>query len=187
MIAKFLATARATIIPPWAKWLAFLVLLSAVYGMGRLHEARRGADAHAEYVSKQASQTVFIVKRQVEVVAKIETKWRDRIQKVYIKGDEIEKQVPVYITRDDDARFGVNAGFVRNHDAAWSGELAKPGSDADREPAGIPLSVIGEVEASNATACRAWREQALGWRDFYAKQQIAINGKAGDWFKATPD
>lgn len=184
MLSNFAATARATVIPPWAKWLAFLILLSTVYGMGRLHEARRGADAHAEYVSKQAAQTVVIFKKQVEVVIQTEIEYRDRIHKVYIKGEEIEKVVDHYITPADDERYRVNAGFVRIHAAAWTGLAPGPVEDADREPAGIPLSAVGQVEVENATICRAWREQAFGWREFYSRQQVAINGKAGEWAKA---
>ena len=69
-------------------------------------------------------------------------------------------------------------------DAAWSGDPAGPASDSDREPADVPLDAIAAAEVGNATSCRAWREQALGWREFYAGQQVAINGKAGAWAAA---
>ncbi|WEF35770.1 hypothetical protein [Pseudoduganella chitinolytica] len=77
-----------------------------------------------------------------------------------MKGDEIEKLVPVYVTRADDDRYGVNAGFVRSYNAAWAGEPAGPAAESDRDAAGIPLSEVAEVDAHNATACRAWRELA---------------------------
>lgn len=48
-----------------------------------------------------------------------EIKYRDSIQKIYIKGEVIEKQVPVYIAEADDALYGVNVGFVRSYNAAW--------------------------------------------------------------------
>lgn len=70
---------------------------------------------------------------------------------------------------------------MRVLDAAWSGDPVGPASDSGREPAGVPLAAIAAIEAGNATSCRAWREQALGWRNFYAGQQVAINGKAGAW------
>jgi hypothetical protein len=84
----------------------------------------------------------------------------------------------VYVTPGDDTSFGVNAGFVRIYNAAWSGDDPGPASDFDREPAGISLSEIAEADAHNATSCRAWREQALSWREFYANLK-AITDAAG--------
>jgi hypothetical protein len=169
------------VLPWWARWAALAGLCVATYGTGRLQEARRGADAMLAYVGKQAAQTARIGQLQAKVVTVVETKYRDRIQHVYEEGKQIEVEIPKYITLADDQLFAVNAGFVRVVDAAWSGDPAGPAADSDRGPAGVPLDRIAEVEAGNATSCRAWREQALGWRAFYAGQQVAVNGRAGDW------
>jgi hypothetical protein len=118
---------------------------------------------------------VAIVRAQQEVVVQTEIKYRDRIKTVYLKGEEIEKLVPVYVTRADDDRYGVNAGFVRVYNAAWAGEPAGAAVDTDRETANVPLSEVAEVDVFNATACRAWREQALGWREFYDGLRAGIN------------
>lgn len=178
---QMLSAARSVVVPVGVRWAVLIALAFAVYGLGRLHEARRGADAMADYVGKQAAQTVRIARAQTKVVTVTETKWRDRIQKVYVQGATIESDIPTYIQPVDLGRFAVNAGFVRVLDAAWAGEPAGPGADSDREPAGVPLDDIAAAEVANATSCRAWREQALGWREFYARQQVAINGKAGEW------
>lgn len=182
--AKLAGRASSVVLPWWAKWAALAMLLAAVYGTGRLHEARRGADAHAEYVAKQAARAVVIIKKQVETVTVVQTKYVDRIQKIYVQGATIETSIPTYIKPADDDRFGVNVGFVRIIDAAWSGDPDGPGADSDREPAGIPISAIASVEAGNATSCRVWREQAIGWREFYARQQVVVNGRAGEWAAA---
>lgn len=179
--AKVGGRLSSIVLPWWVKWLALAMLLAAVYGTGRLHEARRAQDAHAAYIAAQAVQSVVIVKKQVQVVVKTEIKYRDRIQKIYVQGVQIEKVIPQYVTPADADRFGVNAGFVRVVDAAWTGDPVGPTGDPDREPAGIPLDDVAAVQVGNATNCRAWREQAYGWRDFYARQQVAINGKAGEW------
>jgi hypothetical protein len=171
-------------LPAPAKWAAAAALLAAVYGFGRLQEARRGADAMSDYISKQAAQGMRIIERQAKTVTVIETKYRDRIQKIYLQGATIENNIPTYIQPADLDRFAVNAGFVRVLDAAWSGTAAGPAANSDREPAGVPLDEVAAVETHNATSCRVWREQAIGWREFYAGQQIAINGKAGTWAAA---
>lgn len=180
-IATRLAALRGVVLPVYVKWIAAAVLLATVYGVGRLHEARRGADAMSDYQAKQAAQTVRVIERQAKVVTVTETKYRDRIKTVYVQGEKIESSIPTYVQPVDIGRFSVNAGFVRVLDAAWAGDPAGPAGDPDREPASIPLDEVAAVEVHNATSCRAWREQALGWRDFYARQQVAVNGKAGTW------
>jgi hypothetical protein len=149
--------------------------------MGCLHEARRGADALADYKAKQAAHIVVVVKREVQVVTQVETKYRDRIQVIYKEGKQIEERIPEVLTPDVDRQYPLPVGLVRMLDAAWAGTAPGPASDSDRGPSDVPASVVAENEADNATSCRAWREQALGWREFYAWQQVAINGKAGEW------
>lgn len=184
-IASQLAGLSGVVLSPWAKWVAAAALLATVYGVGRLHEARRGADTMAEYQAKQAGQAVRIIDRQAKVVTVTETKYRDRIKTVYVQGATIENSIPDYVQPDDVGRFAVNAGFVRVLDAAWAGQAVGPAADTDREPAGIPLDQVAGAEVHNATSCRAWREQAIGWREFYARQQVAINGQAGEWAQST--
>lgn len=178
-------------LPSWAPWaagaLALIAALAGSYGMGRVHEARIGAAALLEYKEKAAIQTVRIVEKQAEVKTVVQVKYVDRIKKIYVQGERIETLVPQYITREDAARFAVNTGFVRVLDAGWTGDPPGPAHDSDREPSAIPIDGIAVVQAENATSCRAWREQVYGWRDFYARQQVAINGKAGEWARTAPD
>ncbi|MGW8391130.1 hypothetical protein [Pseudoduganella sp. HUAS MS19] len=162
------------VLPPWFKWAAIAALCIAAYGFGRLQEARRGADAMADYLAGQAARTVSIARAQAKVVVQTEIKYRDRIQKIYLKGDVIEKQVPVYVTAADNAECRINAGFVRAHDAAWAGEPAGPAASSDRDPGGVPLAEVAETSAHNATVCLAWRELALGLREHYQKQQAML-------------
>lgn len=172
---------QGAVVPAWGRWLAIAVLAGATYGVGRLQEARRGVDAMNTYIIHQATQTARIAKAQAHVVTVTETKWRDRIQVVYREGQHIEEHLPQYVTPAVDRRLPLPAGFVRVLDAAWTGDIVGPASDADEEPSVVPPSVVAANEVDNATSCRVWREQALGWRAFYAGQQVAINGKAGAW------
>lgn len=180
MIATFLIKNKILL---QAALLGALVAGAAGYGAGRVHEARKSAGQLAEYKEQAAQKTVKIVEKQVEVVTKTEVVYRDRIQKIYLKGEQIETQIPVYIKPADELVFAVNTGFVRVLDAAWAGQAPGPAADADREPAGVPLGEIATAQVENATVCHAWREQALGWRRFYADQQQAINGAPGEWAK----
>jgi hypothetical protein len=166
------------VLPTWARLLAYALMVAVVFCLGDMQGERRAGQAHVDYVTKQAAQTVAIGRAQTRVVIQTEIKYRDRIQKIYLKGEVIEKQVPIYVTQADDAVYGVNAGFVRAYNAAWSGDDPGPAGDADRGPAGIPLSAVADVDAHNATSCRAWRETALGLREFYERLKKETNHPA---------
>ncbi|MCC6071472.1 hypothetical protein ACFSQU_18185 [Massilia sp. GCM10020059] len=175
------------VLPVWAKWVALAALVIVAYGGGRVHEARRAVAVLADYIGKQAAQTVRIIERQAKTDVLVQTKYVDRIQKIYVQGVTIETNIPNYIQPFDTERFGVNAGFLRVVDAAWSGDAVGPAADSDREPAGIPLDDVALAQVANATSCRAWREQALGWREYYARKQVDINGEAGAWYQQDSD
>ena len=163
------------VLPWWARWLA-LTSAAAVFGTICYNKGKQDeGEKHIAYINQQAGQTLKIAKAQQVVVTQTQIKYVDRIKTIYVKGEAIEKQVPIYITQADNVRFAVNAGFVRLYDAAWSGEDPGPAADSDREPAGISLAQVAVVDASNATTCRAWRELALGLREHYMHLQAATN------------
>ena len=164
--------ALLTIVPTWC----WVILGIAGFGLAcelqgraaieRDWKAEREKQAELARETRKAGQ---LVRAETEIV------YRDRIKTVYVKGDEIEKQVPVFVTPDDDGRFVVNVGFVRNFNAAWAGADSGFGAVADREPAGIPLSEVAATNDFNITACRVWREIAIGTREQYLKVQAAFN------------
>ncbi|MFJ2989938.1 hypothetical protein ACIPF8_18895 [Collimonas sp. NPDC087041] len=163
------------ILPWWARWLALTLALLLVFTFGQLRGERIAGEKHIDYVTAQAERSVAIAKAQQVVVTKTQIEYVDRIKTIYVKGDEIEKQIPIYITQADTARFAVNAGFVRVYDAAWTGDDPGPAADSDREPAGISLAQVAETDVFNATACRAWRDIATGLRENYLRLQSVTN------------
>jgi hypothetical protein len=162
------------VLPPLAKYAVAVAAAAVLYVLGMLHGERGAGQQHIEYVQAQAARGVAIAKAQSEVVVRTEIKYRDRIKTIYVKGEEIEKQIPVLVSPADDLQPGVSVGFVRSYNAAWSGEPAGPAAGTDRDAAGIPLTEFAETDAHNATACLAWRELALGVRDFYLQQQSLL-------------
>lgn len=171
-----------TVIPPYVRWLAIAALVSAVATFGYIKGLEHGKNELVEYIAKEAAASSHITQAQAQVVVKTEVVYRDRVQKIYVQGKDLELHIPDYIKPADDSRFDVPAGFLRVADAAWAGEPAGPAADSDRGPAGVSFTELGKVEVTNATSCRVWREQALGWRKFYADQQVAVNGQAGAWY-----
>ncbi|AMP05335.1 hypothetical protein CPter91_2994 [Collimonas pratensis] len=152
-------------LPWWARWL-FFASAAAVFGTICYYKGKQDeGEKHIAYVNQQAERSTKIAKAQQAVVTQTQIKYVDRIKTIYVKGETIEKQVPIYITQADNDRFAVNAGFVRLYDAAWSGEDPRPAADSDREPASVSLAQVVEADVFNATTCRAWREIALGLRE----------------------
>ena len=163
------------LIPWYVRALVAVAAGAVIYLLGMRHGERIAGQAHIDYVSAQAAQSVKVAQAQMKVVIETQVKYVDRIKTIYKRGETIEKQVPIYITAADNAGCTINAGFVRSYDAAWASEPAGPAASTDREPSGIPLAEVAETTAFNATACLAWREQALGLREFYTKLRAATN------------
>lgn len=170
-------------LPAWLDWTLIIAMVAGAGVFGYTQGVVHGSTTHTEYITKQGAETVRIVEAQAKVITKTEIIYRDRIKTVYVQGEKIEARIPDYIQPADNAAFSVNAGFVRILDAAWAGQDPGPTRDADRGPAGVPLDAVATVEAGNIATCHAWRLEALGWRDYYAGLQKAVNGRVGDWYK----
>ncbi len=154
-------------LPAWAKWAALAAAAVALYGLGRLDGVRIEGAKHSAYVAKQATQASVIQQARERVVTKVEIQYRDRIQIVREKGETIVKEVPVYVSAETDRRFPLPRGFVRVHDAAATGEPAGPAAEPDGEASPIVASAAAETVAGNYAECRRWREQVIGWQEFY--------------------
>ncbi len=157
----------------WNATVAF-AFIAALLGaaLASAHYKRRIERLHAE--RNVAQSKIAAIQTQLahaQAVTRIEVRYRDRIKVVKEKGDAIIQKVPVYVTAQDNARFGVHTGFVRSINAAFSGQSAGPAAESDREPARVSLAEIAKTTAFNAAVCRQWREQALGWRAFYQALQ----------------
>jgi hypothetical protein len=161
---------RDIVLPPWVKWAVLAAAALALYLLGRLDGERIEGAKFSAYVAEQASKVTQVAQARERVVTKVEIQYRDRIQIVREKGETIVKEVPVYVSAETDRRFPVPRGFVRVHDAAAAGEPAGAPAESDGEAAGVVASAAAETIAGNYAECRKWREQVIGWQDFY--QQI---------------
>lgn len=154
-----------------AKWGVIAALVSAFAGYFWFKGDEHGTQKLIDYQGKQATEAVRIGTARVLIVHEIEIKYVDRIQKIYVQGATIEKEVKVYVTAKDDAGCVVPVGFVREYNAAWSGAPAGSAAESDRGPSGVPLSTVAQADAGNAKACLIYKEQRDGVIEFYRKQQ----------------
>ncbi|UUM20912.1 hypothetical protein [Mycoavidus sp. SF9855] len=127
--------------------------------------------ALVHYKAQLAIAHAELTQAQYKLATRIEIQYRNRIKIIKEKGDTLIKEIPVYVTQADAVHFGVNVGFVRHYNAAFTGEPAGPSAQSDREPANISLAEIAAINAFNASVCWQWREQTLGLRAFYRQLQ----------------
>lgn len=159
-------------VPAWAwRWIAIVLLVAAFAAVCWQKGNEHGTQKLLDYQADQAKEAVRIANARIQVVTVTETKYVDKIRKVYVAGATIEKEVKVYVTPQDDAGVTVPVGFVRVYNAAWAGTPAGPPAESDRGPSGVSLSTVAEADAANATTCLAYKTQRDGVIEFYRKQQ----------------
>ena len=108
-----------------------VVSLGGTYFKGR-HDVQQAWDL--EKVTQAAAETKVV---QAEETVKTVVQYVDRIKTVTIRGKDIIKEVPVYVTKQDDARCGViGDGFVRLWNAANQNALPDSSRGADEDPGG---------------------------------------------------
>ncbi len=148
---------------------SFGVWCTGTFYYGPRIQKERSALMH--YKAQLTMAHAQLIEAQAKVVIQTEIQYRDRIKIVKEKGETIIKEVPIYVTQADTDRFGVNVGFVRHYNAAFTGQPAGVATKSDRESAGISIAKLAEVNAYNANICWRWRKQALGLKALYLQLQ----------------
>lgn len=122
--------------------------------------------------SEKAAVEMALADKEVKFNTVIQTEYvfKDRVQKVYVKGEDIIHEIPMYIreTVEKACPQGLPNGFVRVHDSAASNNSAGPAADTDADPSGVTLAKAGEVIARNYRSYNVCREQVIGWKAYYA-------------------
>ena len=156
-----------SIIPIWARLALLFALAVGCYFAGFVKGDDHGTKKLSDYIGKQAAADQKLMQAREKIVTQTEIKYVDRVKTVTVKGDEIIKEVPVYVTTKDDAGCVVPLGFVREYNAAWSGTPAGPPAESDRGPSGNPLSAVATTDAANAETCLLYKQQRDGLIEFY--------------------
>lgn len=112
-----------------------------------------------------------IAVRQAEATTRVITRYVDRVQTVREAAQTITKEIPVYVTKDDDARCAVPAGFVRLWNAANRGSDPGTAGGPDASAGAVVLSDVAAQHAGEAEQCRATEEQLIGLQDWVRSQR----------------
>ena len=158
----------------WRLWL-ILGLAGAIGGFAagwRLHDWRDAAASLRQ--ARQAEKTTVRQDAVAQAIAVRAQAAQDRIRT--ITRTLIEK-VPVYVTRNADARFPLPWGFVRLHDAAVLGDDLPATSEGpgqpDDAPSGVAASGAAAVIVANYGACRADQQRLTDLQDWARREGLA--------------
>jgi hypothetical protein len=161
------------VLPQWVLPVVVAVAFS-LYSAWVWHKGDEHGTAklHA-YQAEQMSKGIKLIQARTIVVDRVVEKYIQGKTTIITQIEHLTKEIPVYVTKSDDAACPIRNGFVRAYNAAWSGDDPGAAVETDRESSGVPLSEIAETTAHNAGSCRQWREQALALRLAYEQVRLA--------------
>lgn len=154
---------------PPGSWIAAAVAaFLALWWFGQ-YEFSKGREAE-----KQAgiAAAVHINAGQVKIVERLRTVYLPAEAKIKTVTQTTIKEVPIYVTKRDDAACVINNGFVRLHDAAAKGELPSGPAGTDGEPSGTQLSTVAETVTGNYGTCHLALSRLSEWQDWYRQNKI---------------
>jgi hypothetical protein len=153
-------------IPPQYRILAYITagLITFFSGYGWCYRNMTAAQELKD--AKEEAAAAKIEVKRAEVTQEVEEKIVERIKYVRVKGDQIVKEVPVYVSSD---ACPLSPGFRVQHDAAAAGELPNPASVPDA--ASVPAQTLATTVSENYVGCRDNAEVILGWQLWVEEQK----------------
>lgn len=138
----------------YIKWSAIAAAIVFAAWFGRSFTALQ----YEAQIAEQNRQVAELQSENERKAVRVVTKYIDRVHEVEAQAKTIVKEIPVYVTKDDDSRCAIPVGFVRIHDAAANGD-APSARDANAAPSGVELSTVASTVADNYGICRQNAEQ----------------------------
>jgi hypothetical protein len=139
-----------------------------------------GIATQEKWEAKVAEVKLEMAKKEtasVETTVKVVTKYVNKVQIVKEKGNDIIKQVPVYITKDDDAKCDVPTGFVVLHDSASRNEVPDATRKVDATTSSVKISGVAETVVDNYTTYHQVAEQLRSLQEWVREQQKIYGSK----------
>ena len=147
------------------------ILVFGVYMEGGIATQEKWEARVAEVKLEMAKKEIA----SAETTTKVVTKYINKVQIVKEKGNEIIKQVPVYITKDADAKCDVPTGFVMLHDSASRNEVPDPTRKVDGTTSEVKISGVAETVIDNYTTYHQVAEQLKSLQEWIKLQQSIYN------------
>ena len=110
-----------------------------------------------------------------ETTVKVVTKYVNKIQVVKEAGDVIYKEIPIYITKNDDSKCVVPNGFVLLHDSASRNEIPNATRSVDAGASEVKISDVAGTVTENYTTYHQVSEQLKALQSWVKEQQLIFN------------
>lgn len=149
------------------KNLSILFFVLGVYFEGGLAITKEYENQQKEWQTK----IQIAEQKSKEETVRIETQVVERIKYVRGKTEVVVAKVPIYITKEVDAKYPVPNSFVLLHDAAARSEVPPSSGSAYEGTSDIKISEVTRTVAENYGTCHEVRQQLLGWQDWYRTQK----------------
>lgn len=149
---------------PGAPYLMLAAFVAGGLGAWRIMDWRHDAE-----LARGLKVAIALQDERFRIVTRIETRVQTRIRTIEKRGNDIVREVPVYVTQESDRRYLLPDGFVRVHDAAARNEAPGPAAVTDADPSGIALSASAALIGGSYTEYHACRAQVIEWNAFYGE------------------
>jgi len=139
-----------------------------------------GIATQEKWEAKIAEVKLEMAKKETasaEATVKVVTKYVNKVQIVKEKGNDIIKQVPVYITKDADTKCDVPTGFVVLHDSASRNEVPDATRKIDATTSAVKISGVAETVVDNYTTYHEVAEQLRSLQEWVREQQKIYGSK----------
>lgn len=137
--------------------------------------ARLDALLAAEKAAAVHTQAVEVAQAQISAAASVHEQAAQTVIRTVTR--TIIKDVPTYVTAQDDLRYPLSVGFVRVHDAAALGvdvsQIPGPAGRSDDQVSPVKPSDAAAVIAGNYGEARADAERLTALQDWVTAQQAA--------------
>ena len=129
---------------PWPyRLLALALLAAACLCFGWVKGAGHVQSEWDEATRKQVMRVAAVKVKQAEATVQVVTKYVDRVQIVRQKGEDIIKEVTVYVTPKTDSGCIVPIGLVRLRNDAAAGRVTRDSAGSADAGAGATGSDLG--------------------------------------------
>jgi len=149
------------------------ILVFGVYMEGGIATQEKWEAKVAEVKLEMAQKETASAETTVKVV----TKYDNKVQIVKEKGNDIIKQVPIYITKDADTKCDVPTGFVVLHDSASRNEVPDATRKSDVTTSTIKISGVAETVVDNYTTYHEVAQQLRSLQEWVREQQKIYGSK----------
>ena len=136
-----------------------------------------GAASNEEkWIGKVKETEIQVVEVQVKSTqenVKVVTKYVDKVRIVKETADAIIKEIPIYITKADDAKCELSNATIVLHNSASQNTVPPGTGNIAPGTSDVKASELITTVSENYGTCYEMREQLKAWQDWYRAQKKA--------------